>query len=297
MALSQSQIEFYTANGYLVVENLIDEVTLQRLRAAIDEFNEQSRQVTQSDDVFDVAPGHTAETPKLRRIKHPTDQHPTFDALMRAPLLVDLVADLLGGTVRFDHSKLNFKPPGGGAKIEWHQDWAFYPHTNDDLLAVGVMVEDCTPENGPLNVIPRSHRGPLYDHHDNGVFAGGIKPETLGGIADQAVELTAPAGSISIHHVRTLHASSENQSTLTRPLLLFSFAAVDAMPVFKAPDFEDFDSRILRGEPTLTARVTDVPIRLPFPKAEGEGSIFDNQAKLAASAQAGSGMENRAGTT
>jgi hypothetical protein len=39
----------------------------------------------------------------------------------------------LWGTVRFDTGKLNMKSAGYGAPVEWHQDWAFYPHTNDDL--------------------------------------------------------------------------------------------------------------------------------------------------------------------
>jgi phytanoyl-CoA hydroxylase len=42
------------------------------------------------------------------------------------------------------------KSAGYGAPVEWHQDWAFYPHTNDDLAAVGIMLDDCDLENGPI---------------------------------------------------------------------------------------------------------------------------------------------------
>ena len=48
----------------------------------------------------------------------------------------------LWGSVRFDTGKLNMKSAGYGAPVEWHQDWAFYPHTNDDLAAVGIMIDD-----------------------------------------------------------------------------------------------------------------------------------------------------------
>ena len=34
------------------------------------------------------------------------------------------------------------KSAGYGAPVEWHQDWAFYPHSNDDLAAVGIMLDD-----------------------------------------------------------------------------------------------------------------------------------------------------------
>ena len=164
MSLTAEQKNAYRRDGYLVVENIVDAPTLARLRMIIADFKERSKSVTRSDAIFDVGPGHSPETPNLRRLKDPVARHPEFDALMRSDAIVDIVADLNGSSVRFDHSKLNFKPAGGNAKIEWHQDWAFYPHTNDDLLAVGVMIEDCTPENGPLMVIPGSHKGEVYDH-------------------------------------------------------------------------------------------------------------------------------------
>ena len=278
MALTDEQREFYRENGYLVLEKLIPEERLTEIRQVIGEFRERARFVSASTPVFDVAPGHGPDSPKLRRVKDPVLQHDVFDALMRDPLIVDPVADLLGGTARFDHSKLNFKPPGGSAQIDWHQDWAFYPHTNDDLLAVGVMVEDCTPENGPLMVIPGSHKGPVYDHHDDGLFVGGVASGDLAGEVPKAVSLTAPAGSVSIHHVRTLHASTENRSDQERPLLLYSYSAVDAFPVFEARDLSAYDGLILRGEPTLAPRATGVPMRLPLPRQLSADSIYDNQA-------------------
>jgi ectoine hydroxylase-related dioxygenase (phytanoyl-CoA dioxygenase family) len=282
MALSPDQKNAYDRDGYLVVQNAVDAPTLARLRMIIADFKERSKSVTQSDAIFDVGPGHSAKTLKLRRLKDPVDRHPEFDALMRSDAIVDIVAELMGGTARFDHSKLNFKPAGGSARIEWHQDWAFYPHTNDDLLAVGVMVEDCTPENGPLMVIPGSHKGPVYDHHQNGIFAGGIREEMLGDQLGRAVSLAAPAGSISIHHVRTLHASSDNRSDRERPLLLYAYSAVDAFPVFQSYDLEEYNGRILRGEPTLAPRAKPVPMRLPLPRMQGADSIYDNQSSIAA---------------
>ena len=280
MSLSQEQKQAYQEQGFLVLQDVVDAATLARLRELIADFKQQSKTVSSSDELFDVGPEHTSSHPQLRRIKDPVNQHPEFDALMRSDAIVGIVSDLLGGTVRFDHSKLNFKPAGGSAKIEWHQDWAFYPHTNDDLLAVGIMVEDCTPENGPLMVIPGSHKGPVYDHHLDGVFAGGIQQDRLGNLVDQAIGLTAPAGSISIHHVRTLHASSDNRSTRERPLLLYSYSAVDAFPVFHEDDLAEYDGRILRGKPTRAPRCEAVPMRLPLPRRKGADSIFDNQSQI-----------------
>ena len=61
-----------------------------------------------------------------------------------------------------------------GSPVEWHQDWAFYPHTNQDVLAVGILLDDMDPDNGPVLVLPGSHKGPVYDHHSFGAFCGAI---------------------------------------------------------------------------------------------------------------------------
>lgn len=281
LMLQQKDIDIYHEQGYLCCEGVISQDTLREIRDVISQYREESARLTSSDGRFDIGPGHSPSTPQLRRIKDPVIQHPVFDKLMRSDALVDIVASLFGTGVRFDHSKLNFKPPSGNAKIEWHQDWAFYPHTNDDLLAIGVLIEDCAEENGPLLVIPGSHKGEVYDHHFDGVFAGGVKPELIPDL-DQAVALTAPAGSITIHHVRTLHASAENTSDRDRPLLLYSYSAVDAFPVAERIDITEYDSRIVRGEPVLAARQTAVPVRIPYPRRDGQDSIFDNQAQLIA---------------
>ena len=280
MPLSAAHKLFYRENGYLVVERLLGPETLAGLRAAIEALTEASRSVGASDDVYDLGPGHSAARPCVRRIKQPHLQHPAFDAVLRDPAIVDIAAELLGGTVRFDHTKLNFKPPGGGAAIDWHQDWAYKPHTNDDLLAVGVMIEDCGPDDGPLMVIPGSHRGPIYDHHHEGFFVGAVDYGEIAALLPKAVALTGPAGSISIHHVRSLHGSLDGGDGSTRPLLLSVYAAVDAFPVFARPDLAEFDARILRGRPTTVARQTAVPVRIAEPRAPRAGSIFDTQADV-----------------
>ena len=74
-----------------------------------------------------------------------------FFNLSRNKKIINIAKKLLGGSVRFHHCKLNFKLPSKkGGEVSWHQDWAFYPHTNDDLITVGVYLEDCYEENGPL---------------------------------------------------------------------------------------------------------------------------------------------------
>ena len=156
--LSSKQIESYNTNGYLAVENVLAAQELSALRALTDAFVERSRAVTAHNSVFDLEQEHTAAAPSLRRIKHPVAQDPGYARFTEHDKILDIVTDLLGSNVRYHNNKLNMKNPAGGAAVEWHQDWAFYPHTNDDILEVGIALDDMTMENGPLMVIPGSHR-------------------------------------------------------------------------------------------------------------------------------------------
>lgn len=277
MALTPEQVDFYRDQGYLLLERVIPESQLKVLRATIADFIEASRAVTTSNAIFDLDRSHSAAEPRVRRLKNPHLHAAIFRDLLASDLILDPVAKLLGGSVRFDHSKLNFKHPGANAQIQWHQDWAFYPHTNDDLLAVGVYIDDCKPESGPLRVIPGSHKGPIYDHHRNGLFVGGVPDEALGDMPERAVELDGPAGSLTLHHVRMLHGSGNSRIDTTRPLLLFSYAAVDAFPVFDRYDLDEYDSRILRGTPVREGRMEAIPFRLHLPRIQVSDSIYDDQ--------------------
>ena len=76
--LTPDQISFYRTNGYVHVEDALTPEQLARMRAITDDFIERSRAITESDDVYDLDEGHSAEAPRLTRIKLPHHQHPYF---------------------------------------------------------------------------------------------------------------------------------------------------------------------------------------------------------------------------
>ncbi|MBN9508915.1 MAG: phytanoyl-CoA dioxygenase family protein [Alphaproteobacteria bacterium] len=275
--LSRAQIDEYNDIGAIVVPDVLSAGDVARLRAATDMFVHRAREVRTHDAIYDLEDSHTPENPRVRRIKAPHLHHPDYAALVRHPGIVAVLQSLWGPNIRFDTAKLNMKSAGYGAAVEWHQDWAFYPHTNDDLAAVGVMMDDMAEENGPLLVIPGSHRGPVYDHHADGRFCGAMDPARGEVDFSRAVPLTGRAGSITVHHVRAVHGSAPNLSARDRRLLLLQFRTADAWPLLGFPaGIAAYDALMVAGAPQ-EPRLAPVPVRMPLPPAEHQGSIYENQ--------------------
>jgi phytanoyl-CoA hydroxylase len=279
--LTDEQKREYEDIGAIVVPDILTAEEVAELRRVTDGFVERARQVTQHDAIYDLEDSHTPAMPRVRRIKAPHQHHDAYAALVRHPRIVEVLQDLWGPDIRFDTAKLNMKSAGFGAAVEWHQDWAFYPHTNDDLAAVGVMMDDMALENGPLMIVPGSHKGVVFDHHDEGRFCGAMDPARKEVDYGSAIPLTGRAGSITVHHVRAVHGSAPNLSNRDRRLLLFQFRAADAWPLLGFPDgIEAFDKLMVAGRPSLSPRLKDVPVRLPLPPASKQGSIYENQKGL-----------------
>ncbi|MEL6888217.1 MAG: phytanoyl-CoA dioxygenase family protein [Pseudomonadota bacterium] len=282
--LTPDQKAAYEANGYLLVKNRIPDDWLTKIRSEIARFEAEAATMTDSNDRLDLEDSHTPDDPRLRRIKLPHTISDIFRDLMLSDHVLAPARDLIGPNLRLHTSKLNMKSAGYGAAVEWHQDYAFYPHTNDDILAIGICIDDMAEENGPLMVFPGSHKGPVFDHHVDGVFAGAMVPQENGLNMANAVPLTGPAGSISIHHGRIVHGSALNRSDRPRRILFYEMMAADAFPIMGSmtrwDGIKDYDARMLCGEPTLQPRLKDIPIRIPQPQPNVAISIYEIQKGL-----------------
>lgn len=274
--LTQAQRQSYFEDGFLLLEKVIPDEWVERLRAATDEMIEESRMITESDAKWDLEDGHTAENPRLRRLSSPNDYHGTYWDYASKSLVADIVADLVGPNVKFHHSKLNFKWAGGGEEVKWHQDIGFWPHTNYGPLTVGTYMYDCDMNMGPVGMIPGSHDGELYEqYNDEGEWIGCLRAEDAAAVDEsKAVYLDGPAGSITIHNCRMIHGSKPNCSDKWRPLLLNVYTPADAMPYTHNPLPSKYDQAIIRGEAQRWAHHDPRPCLLPPDWSGGYTSIF-----------------------
>ena len=280
--LNQDERAFYFDQGYIVKERAIGSDWLGRLNTATAALVETTRSMKCSTQTYDLNAGHTAENPRLRRIAYLDDLDPVFWEFCKESPLTDLAADLLGPNVRFRECMINFKWAGGGQEVKWHQDFPFYPLTNTTVAQFLVCLNDVGPEQGPLQVVPKSHEGPFYDHYDkDDNWLGYIQDDKLAEAGlDTAVDLTGPAGTITVHHCATLHASRANVSKLGRPVLIVTYCACDAVGYTAVTYPTSNCLKVVRGEETKFARLEPMNMRMPPDWSDGYTSIFEHQEKV-----------------
>ena len=255
---SAEQRAFYEDQGYLVFPEMLSRGEVAVLRAALDEVLEEARGLTESNQKFSITRGHDGAH-HVRRIFNPMQHHKAFHDAAFHPRILDAVENLIGPDIQLHHSKLNLKPPSSPeARFEWHQDYPFFPHTNYDLLAVLVHIDESTVENGCLRIMPGIHRlGPrLHRFAKDGAFSSQLEDRSV--LADESTFLNVPcpAGGVELHHCNMLHSSTANLGSAPRSVLIYQYRAADNVALGGATTHFGFGLTV-RGKTPYQARWLD----------------------------------------
>jgi ectoine hydroxylase-related dioxygenase (phytanoyl-CoA dioxygenase family) len=257
------QRRFYARHGYLVVPAVLTPRELGRLRSALAEVLGRARRLTRSTRTFWLVQGLDGRY-HVKRVCDPIAQHRAFRDLVFHPRILDVVERLIGPSIQLQQSRLILKPRTPHAWFDWHQDYPAFPHTNFDLLIVTVHLDDSTPDNGCLTVIPGSHRlGPLPHRF---TFEGA--PRTR--VADRSVvadrsrwrRTPVPAGGIEVHHGNLLHSSEANLTDRPRSTVQLWYRAADNVQVGGSTDFCGWGLQV-RGIDPGVVRMAETTCRLP----------------------------------
>ena len=213
--LTKKDIDFYQNNGYLVIENVLNNNEVKELQNASLTLEEERNKLGGND--------------KLAVIMNVVFLHEAFMKTAFNKIMLGVAQQLIGENLRLQHCKLNWKPKSVGAgEVKWHQDFPYFPHTNHDLLACMFLLDDASIQNGCMRMIPGSHKYGPIDHKDaNGKFTGNATDNNpyeedlkKGNIAD----LEFKKGTMTIHHCCTLHASYPNITDTPRRGLVYQIA-------------------------------------------------------------------------
>lgn len=241
VTLTPLQIAEFQDRGLLLLEDCFSarELDLLRRRAAVVLAERGERTVME------------ASGEAVRSVYAPHESDPVFALLGRHPRLVRPARRLLGGDVYVYQSKLNVKSPFVGEIWEWHQDYIFW--RNEDamptprVLTAAVYLDDVDDFNGPLVMIPGSHRegvlpcpeahapdgaAPGWHAHVSARLKYAIDRPVIGELA-RRYGLCAPkarAGALLLFDANIAHASSTNISPFARSLILYTYNHVANAP-------------------------------------------------------------------
>lgn len=150
-----------------------------------------------------------------------------FKELARDPRLVDPLESIIGENIAFFSDKIVFKDHETDFGSPWHQDWPYWKGSHK--ISIWIALDEATPENGCLRVIPGSHRQYVEhrgDASEGKGFANRIRPEDI----DESRAVTVPLkpGSALFFHDLTLHDSHPNKSGADRWAVISTYRDAQA---------------------------------------------------------------------
>jgi phytanoyl-CoA hydroxylase len=280
--LSQEQKDIFWRDGVLVVENAVKIDELVSIKAAFANWVKESRsknsdygETLDGRPRFDLQPGHSSDAPGLRRVQSPEEVSDVFAGIMRNAATVDFCAELIGPSIRFHHGKINSKLPGTATQVKWHQDFPFEPMTNDDMITALLFMDDVTLDNGPLEVLPGTHKGPIHSHWHDGVFRGAVHDTVIDAQRDKIVKCVGKAGSVCLMHANLLHGSAPNLSDQPRTLYITTYYAEDSIELSPNHLPSTLTHELVRGE--VSGRVRCTPYEMELPDVPKGTSFFAQQ--------------------
>lgn len=132
--------------------------------------------------------------------------------------LLDVAQQFIGPDIALFASHYISKPPRDGQAVLWHQDGSYWPLEPMEVVTLWLAVDDSTPENGCMRVIPGTHRMEIKPHHARqdqpNVLSSSLEDSVVE--ESKAVDVVLKAGDVSIHHPNIIHGSNANTSPRRR---------------------------------------------------------------------------------
>lgn len=269
--LTTAQKQAYLDQGFVLIPQVIRADKIAAMAEELQGWIEESRNhdknygtTVNGKSRFDLEPGHSKEHPKLRRINNPVDISQAYrDVLFEGPA-VAAVVDVLGPNVKFHHCKLNIKLPGMVTRVDYHQDHPFDVHTNDDHVALLILLDDMTEANGCLRIVPGSHLWPQYTHYKDNQFVGKVDEEAQDMCEALAIKVEGKAGDICLMSTWSLHGGTSNLSKNSRRLLICDLTSADNYPLMAPQVPSEYTGKIVAGKSSRIARFRSGQVEMPY---------------------------------
>ncbi|MGG1551341.1 ectoine hydroxylase [Paenibacillus ferrarius] len=218
--MNEEQLRFYEQNGYLFLDSFFDQEQVQTWKNELTRLFKQSEPLERPEIIKE--PGSN----EIRSIFAVHRDDKVFKRISEHPSIVSMVQQILGSEAYVHQSRINFKQGFTGKEFYWHSDFETW-HVEDGMprmraLSCSIALDDNHANNGPLMVIPGSHRTFVscigetpdenYKHSLRRQEYGVPDQDSLRHLAKQGgiVAPTGKAGSILLFDCNLMHGSNSN---------------------------------------------------------------------------------------
>lgn len=251
MLITAEQVKTYADQGFLFLPEWFSEDEVEIMKSQLPAvFNEESpRRVVEKE----------GDTVRSVYGSHQTNE--VFGRLSRHPRIVEPAMQILGGQVYVHQFKINAKLAFSGDVWKWHQDYVFWLKEDGmpapSVINTVIFLDEITEFNGPLYLIPRSHREGVIEVAPNEQLSpgGSFKPapyldspawissltadlkyslsrEVVASLATR-YGMVAPKGrqgSVLFFDSNIVHGSPSNISPFHRVLVLVTYNSISNPP-------------------------------------------------------------------
>lgn len=233
LQLSEGEIRFYQEEGYLLLPGLLDETTAAELKEEVLDI------MAKSADLSRERLGR-AEGSKDKLLQ--TAQYlrgSKLDGLVNGAALKSLAAQLMRGPSTLYLPFTAVKSGGGGGRFHFHQDNQYTPFDGPGIN-IWIALSPMTPENGCLQVVPRTHLSGTFDAVQS---PDGDNHRTVAQDPTRFLPIRMRAGDAIAFSRLTLHGSGVNNTPEPRVAYAVQFHRDDVRATW------DGKSRLLKGHP------------------------------------------------
>ncbi|HEX7010064.1 MAG TPA: phytanoyl-CoA dioxygenase family protein [Phycisphaeraceae bacterium] len=215
----EEQVAFFRREGFLVLPRVLDEADLAELDREIDRMVAQHASLPRVREGFQLEPVQdpNRSKPAFRKLGGIVDHSRPFDRLMRHPRIIDMLHAVMGPTIELYRDVIMMKPARVGRQKPWHQDSVYWPWNPMDLISAMIALDDASPENGCLQVIPRTHLREMQHYGEE--LQIDLDPQ----LQAQTYYVPLQRGDTLLFHSLLLHASEPNRSDQDRRVCIFSY--------------------------------------------------------------------------
>jgi len=254
--ITQSQINKYNQDGYIIVRNLLSPEETKKL------YTIATCDDTMKKHAFDL---NDQAGKKTKLSLWYTPGNDTYGLLTKSKRIVDSVNKLMDGDtpVCHFHSKLMQKEPRVGGAWEWHQDYGYWYKNEfllpDQMMSVMVAITEANKENGCLQVIKGSHKMGRIEHGFAGEQVGASQHYVdlaLKTMEHVYVELNP--GDALFFHSNLLHRSEANLSENSRWSLISCYNRAGNIPYNEPSGSSTVPIEIVGDEAMLLSEIKEL---------------------------------------